>query len=86
VTVAGHPARSGAPRSSFWTVTLADGRVLPEKGMKGNGVKLTDEPSSEFQAFVTLRRFLPSPNRRRNTGELRKELQMRKRLAFCWCW
>jgi hypothetical protein len=44
VTVAGHPARSGAPRLELLTVTLADGRVLPEKGMKGNGVKLTDEP------------------------------------------
>jgi hypothetical protein len=44
VTVAGHPARSGAPRLELLSVTLADGRVLPEKGMKGNGVKLTDEP------------------------------------------
>jgi hypothetical protein len=44
VTVVGHPARSGAPRLELQTVTLADGRVLPEKGYKGNGVKLTDEP------------------------------------------
>ena len=44
VTVVGHPARSGAPRLELQTVTLADGRVLPEKGIKGNGVKLTDEP------------------------------------------
>jgi hypothetical protein len=44
VTVAGHPARSGAPRLSLQSVTLADGRVLPEKGVKGNGVKLNDEP------------------------------------------
>jgi Family of unknown function (DUF6152) len=44
VTVKGHPARSGAPRLELQTVTLADGRVLPEKGVKGNGVKLTDEP------------------------------------------
>jgi hypothetical protein len=44
VTVVGHPARSGAPRLQLSTVTLADGRVLPEKGVKGNGVKLTDEP------------------------------------------
>jgi hypothetical protein len=45
VTVAGHPARSGAPRLELLSVTLADGRVLPEKGVKGNGVKLTDEPA-----------------------------------------
>jgi Family of unknown function (DUF6152) len=44
VTVFGHPAKSGAPRLELKTVTLADGRVLPEKGIKGNGVKLTDEP------------------------------------------
>lgn len=44
VTVAGHPARSGAPRLELLSVTLADGRVLPEKGVKGNGVKLSDEP------------------------------------------
>jgi len=44
VTVLGHPARSGAPRVSLSRVTLADGRVLPERGVKGNGVKLNDEP------------------------------------------
>ena len=44
VTVVGHPARSGAPRVDLQTVTLADGRVLPEKGLKGNGIKLNDEP------------------------------------------
>jgi hypothetical protein len=44
VMVVGHPARSGAPRVELTTVTLADGRVLPEKGIKGNGIKLTDEP------------------------------------------
>jgi hypothetical protein len=44
VTVTGKPARSGAPRLNLETVTLADGRVLPERGVKGNGVKLTDEP------------------------------------------
>jgi hypothetical protein len=44
VTVVGNPARSGAPRLQLKEVTLADGRVLPEKGVKGNGVKLTDEP------------------------------------------
>jgi hypothetical protein len=45
VTVAGHPARSGAPRLELLSVTLADGRVVPEKGLKGNGIKLTDEPA-----------------------------------------
>src|SRR3954465_15908963 len=44
VTVSGNPARSGAPRLQLKTITTADGRVLPEKGVKGNGVKLTDEP------------------------------------------
>jgi hypothetical protein len=44
VTVVGHPAKSGAKRLELVSVTLADGRVLPEKGVKGNGVKLTDEP------------------------------------------
>ncbi len=44
VTVMGNPARSGAPRLQLKTITLSDGRVLPEKGVKGNGVKLTDEP------------------------------------------
>lgn len=43
VTVVGHPARSGTPRLELRSVTTADGRVLPEKGVKGNGVKLTDE-------------------------------------------
>jgi hypothetical protein len=44
VTVMGNPARSGAPRLQLKMVTTADGRELPEKGVKGNGVKLTDEP------------------------------------------
>jgi hypothetical protein len=44
VTVMGHPAKSGAPRLELVEATLADGRVVPEKGMKGNGIKLTDEP------------------------------------------
>ena len=44
VTVVGHPAKSGAPRLQLRSVILPDGRVLPEKGVKGNGVKLTDEP------------------------------------------
>jgi len=44
ITVMGNPARSGAPRLQLKTVTTSDGRVLPEKGVKGNGVKLTDEP------------------------------------------
>ena len=44
VTVMGHPARSGAPRLELVEATLADGRKVPERGMKGNGIKLTDEP------------------------------------------
>lgn len=44
VTVSGHPARSGAPRLELQSVITADGKVLPEKGVKGNGVKLNDEP------------------------------------------
>jgi Family of unknown function (DUF6152) len=43
-TITGHPARSGAPRLSVDRFVLADGRVLPEKGVKGNGVHL-DDPS-----------------------------------------
>ena len=45
VTVVGHPARSGAPRLELEHVILADGRTVPEKNVKGNGVKLNDEPS-----------------------------------------
>lgn len=41
VTVTGHPARSGAPRMTLSRVVLPDGRVLPEKRVKGNG---EDEP------------------------------------------
>ena len=37
VTVTGHPSRSGAPRLEFVTMTLADGKVLTSKGVKGNG-------------------------------------------------
>jgi len=44
VTIMGHPARSGAPRLELKSVVLADGRVLPEKGVKGNGEHV-DEPA-----------------------------------------
>lgn len=44
ISVSGHPAKSGAPRVELLEFTTADGRTLPEKGLKGNGVKLTDEP------------------------------------------
>ena len=37
ITVIGHPARSGAPRMTLSSVTLPDGRMLPEKRVKGNG-------------------------------------------------
>ena len=44
ITLTGHPAKSGAPRIELREFTTADGRTLPEKGHKGNGAKLTDEP------------------------------------------
>jgi len=44
LTVTGHPAKSGAPRLELLRLVLADGRVLPEKSVKGNGVHL-DDPS-----------------------------------------
>jgi hypothetical protein len=40
LTITGHPARSGAPRLELEHFVLADGRVLPEKGFKGNGEQL----------------------------------------------
>jgi hypothetical protein len=39
ITITGHPARSGAPRMTLDQFVLADGRILPEKGIKGNGEK-----------------------------------------------
>jgi Family of unknown function (DUF6152) len=44
ITISGHPAKSGAPRIELQEFTTADGRTLPERGRKGNGAKLTDEP------------------------------------------
>lgn len=44
ITISGHLAKSGAPRIELQQFTMADGRTLPEKGHKGNGAKLTDEP------------------------------------------
>lgn len=44
ITITGHPAKSGAPRIELQQFTMADGRTLPEKGHKGNGATLTDEP------------------------------------------
>jgi len=44
ITISGHLAKSGAPRIVLREFTTADGRTLPEKGHKGNGAKLTDEP------------------------------------------
>jgi hypothetical protein len=44
ITLSGHPAKSRAPRLELQEFTTADGRTLPEKGHKGNGAKLTDEP------------------------------------------
>jgi Family of unknown function (DUF6152) len=45
VTVSGHVAKSGAPRLTASRIVLADGHVLPERRVKGNGVDLNDEPS-----------------------------------------
>ena len=45
--VTGHPAKSGAPRVELLEFTTPDGQTLPEKGVKGNGVKLTDEPGQQ---------------------------------------
>ena len=39
ITITGHPSRSGAPRMTLDQFVLADGRVLPKKGIKGNGEK-----------------------------------------------
>jgi uncharacterized protein DUF6152 len=44
ITLSGHPAKSGAPRIVLQQFTTADGRTLPERGHKGNGATLTDEP------------------------------------------
>jgi hypothetical protein len=37
ITITGHPARAGAPRMTLDHLVLEDGRVLPKKGIKGNG-------------------------------------------------
>ena len=42
LTITGHPAKSGAPRLELLHLVLADGRVLPERSVKGNGVHLDD--------------------------------------------
>lgn len=47
ITISGHPAKSGAPRIVLQQFTMADGRTLPEKGHKGNGALLTDEPGQQ---------------------------------------
>jgi hypothetical protein len=39
ITITGHPSKSGAPRMTLDHFVLADGRDLPEKGIKGNGEK-----------------------------------------------
>jgi Family of unknown function (DUF6152) len=47
ITISGHVAKSGAPRIVLQQFTMADGRTLPEKGHKGNGATLTDEPGQQ---------------------------------------
>ena len=44
LTITGHPAKSGSPRLELLQLVLADGKVLPDKSVKGNGVHL-DDPS-----------------------------------------
>ena len=44
ITITGHLAKSGAPRMESSRIVLADGRVLPERRVKGNGLELNDEP------------------------------------------
>ena len=44
ITITGHLSKSGAPRISSSRIVLADGRVLPDRGVKGNGMNLNDEP------------------------------------------
>ena len=43
ITISGKPARSGAPRIEFDRLMFADGRVLPEKEVKGNGELVPSE-------------------------------------------
>jgi hypothetical protein len=42
ITITGHLAKSGAPRMESSRIALANGRALPERHVKGNGL---DEPS-----------------------------------------
>ena len=44
ITITGHLAKSGAPRMESSRIVLADGRVLPERRVKGNGLELNDDP------------------------------------------
>ena len=43
VTITGHVAKSGARRMTPTRIVLADGHVLPERHVKGNGTDLGDE-------------------------------------------
>jgi hypothetical protein len=45
ITITGNPARSGAPRLNLLNggLVLPDGRVLPEKRVKGNGQLVPSE-------------------------------------------
>src|SRR3989442_16034055 len=38
ITITGHLAKSGAPRMESSSIVLGNGRVLPERRVKGNGV------------------------------------------------
>lgn len=37
ITITGHPSKFGAPRLDFVSITLPDGRLITNKGLKGNG-------------------------------------------------
>jgi len=43
ITIAGNPAKSGAPRLNFDHFVLSDGRVFSGRGVKGNGER--DDPA-----------------------------------------
>ena len=48
ITITGHVAKSGAPRMTPTKIVLADGHVLPDKHVKGNGVDLSGDPNQNY--------------------------------------
>jgi Family of unknown function (DUF6152) len=45
ITITGRLAKSGAPRMESARIVLADGRTLPERHVKGNGLELNEQPA-----------------------------------------